>query len=151
METTTVGNSFVDCWASRFGCPANLQSDKGTNFLSNFFKNTCKELGIDRTSTTAYHPLVKTMIERTNPTIEESLAKYVGEHHNTWSKCLQLIMMAYRSSVHTVTKYSPSYLLLGAPCALPNDFMNKTTQSQLQVITLVTGTRTFNFATNLYD
>ena len=39
-------------------------------------------------------------------------------------------MMAYRSSVHTVTKYSPSYLLLGAPCALPNDFKHKTTQSQ---------------------
>ena len=42
-----------------------------------------KELGINRTSTTAYHPQENAMIERTNRTIEESLAKYVGEHHNT--------------------------------------------------------------------
>ena len=91
----------------------------------------CKELGIDRTSTTAYHPQGNAMIERTNKTIEESLAKYVGEHHNTWSKYLQLIMTAYRSSVHTVTKYSPYYLLFGALCALPIDCMYETLQTQV--------------------
>ena len=131
QEATTVAKSFVDCWVSRFGCPANLHSDKGTNFMSNLFKDMCKELGIDRTSTTAYHTQGNAMIEQTNRTIEESLAKYVGEHYNTWSKYLQLIVMAYRSSVHTVTKYSPYYLLFGAPCALPIDCMYETLQAQV--------------------
>ena len=131
QEATTVAKSFVGCWVSRFGCPANLHSEKGTNFMSNLFKNMCKELGIDRTSTTAYHPQGNAMIERTNKTTtEESLAKYVDQH-NTWSKYLQLIMMAYRSSVHTVTKYSPYYLLFGAPCALPIDCMYETLQTQV--------------------
>ena len=40
-------------------------------------------------------------------------------------------MMAHSSSVHTVTKYSPYYLLFGAPCALPIDSMYKTLQTQL--------------------
>ena len=83
----------------------------------------CKEVGIDRTSTTAYHPQGNAMIERTNQTIGESFAKNVGEHHNTWSKQLQMIMMAYRSSGHTVTKYNPYYLLFGAHCALPIHYM----------------------------
>ena len=116
---------------SRFGCPANLHSDKGRNFMSILFKNMRKELGIDRTSTTAYHPQGNAVIEQTNPTIEESLAKYVGEHHNCWSEYLHLIMMAYRSSVHTETKYSPYYLLFGTPCALPIDCIYETLQSQV--------------------
>ena len=83
LEATTVAKSFVGCWFSRFGCPANLHSDKGTNFMSNIFKYMCKELGNYCTSTTAYHPEGNAMIEGTNRTIEESLSKYVGEHHNT--------------------------------------------------------------------
>ena len=78
QEATTVAKYFVDCWVSRFGCPWNLHSDKGTNFMSNLFKSMCKELGNDRTSTTAYPPQGNAMIERTNRTIEKSLVKYVG-------------------------------------------------------------------------
>ena len=48
----------------------------------------CKELGITRISRTAYQPEGNAMIERTNGTIKESLAKYVGEHHNNWSDYL---------------------------------------------------------------
>ena len=53
-EASTVAKVFVNAWVSRFGCPANLHSNKGSNFTSNLFKNMCKELGINRTSTTAY-------------------------------------------------------------------------------------------------
>ena len=95
QEASTVAKAFVNIWVSRFGCPANLQNDKGSNFISTLFKNMCKELGINRTSLTAYHPQENAMIERINRTIEESLAKYVGEHHNTWSDYLPLVMMAY--------------------------------------------------------
>ena len=79
--------------------------------MSILFKNTCKKLGINRTSTTAYHPQGNAMIERTNRKIEESLAKYVAEHHNTWSDYPPLVVMAYRSSLHSLTKYSPFYLI----------------------------------------
>ena len=71
------------------------------------------------------------MIERTNRTIEEILAKYVGEHHNTWSDYLPLVIMAYRSSFHSVTNYSPFYLLFGRSCALPTDCMYQTIQTKI--------------------
>ena len=104
QEASTVAKAFVNVWVSMFGCPANLHSDKGSIFMLNLLKNMCKELGDNRTSTTAYHPQGNAMTERTNRTIEESLAKYVGEHHNTWSNYLPLVMMAYRSSIHSFTK-----------------------------------------------
>ena len=121
QEASTVAKAFVNVWVSMFGCPANLYSDKGSNFMLNLQKNMCKELGDNRTSTTAYHPQGNAMTERTNRTIEESLAKYVREHHNTWSNYLPLLMMAYRSSIHSFTKYSLFYLLFGRSCALPID------------------------------
>ena len=38
-------------------------------------------------------------------------------------------MMAYRSSIHSVTKYNPFYLLFGRSCALSIDCMYQTIQS----------------------
>ena len=104
QEASTVAKAFVNVWVSRFGCPANLHSNKGSNFMSNFFKYMCKELGINRTSTTAYHPQGNAKIERTNSTIEDNLANYVGEHHSNYSDHLQPVIMAYRSSVHSDSK-----------------------------------------------
>ena len=56
QEASTVAKTFVNVWVSRFGCPPNLHSDKGSNFMSKLFMNMCKVLGINRTSTTAFYP-----------------------------------------------------------------------------------------------
>ena len=63
QEASTVAKAFVNVWVSRFGCPANLRSKNGSKFMSNFFKNMCKVLGINRTSTAAYNPQGNAMIE----------------------------------------------------------------------------------------
>ena len=131
QEATTVAKAFTESWVSRFGCPANLHSDKGSNFMSNLFKNLCKELGIARTSTASFHPQGNAIIDRTNRTVEDCLAKYVGEHQYEWSNHLQLVMMAYRSSIHAVTKYSPFYLIYGHSMALPIDCMYETRESRV--------------------
>ena len=132
QEASTVAKAFVNVWVSRLGCPANLHSNKSSNFRSNLFKNKCKELGINRKSTTTYHPQENAMIERTNQTIEErESCKYVSEHYNTWSDYLPLVKMTYRSSILSVTKYSPFYLFFGQSCALPIDCMYQTKQTNI--------------------
>ena len=42
QKASTVAMACVNVCVSRFGCPANLHSDKGSNFLWNLFKNMCK-------------------------------------------------------------------------------------------------------------
>ena len=56
QNASTVAKAFVSVGFSRSGCLANRHSVKGSNFVSNLIKNMSKELGNNRTSTTAYHP-----------------------------------------------------------------------------------------------
>ena len=44
QEATTVAKALINNWISRFGCPANLHSGKGSNFMSHLFKNLCSIL-----------------------------------------------------------------------------------------------------------
>ena len=71
------------------------------------------------------------MIESINRTIEESLSKYVGKYSNDWTKFLPLVMMAGRSSINSVTKYSPAYVVLGLPLWLRIDCIYSTPQTAI--------------------
>ena len=44
---------------------------------------------------------------------------------------LPLAMMAYRSSIHSVTRYSPEFVVLGFPLSLPIDCIYSTSQTTI--------------------
>ena len=131
QEAKTVAKAFVEHWIVRLCCPVNLLSDQGSNFMSKLFCILCSDLGIQRTSKTSYHPQWNAMIEQTNRTIEECLSKYIGQYQHDWTNFLPLAMMAYRSSIHCVTKYSPAYVVLGFPLSLPIDCIYSTPQTAI--------------------
>ena len=49
------------------------------------------------------------------------LAMFAGENRDDWDDLLLAVMMAYRSSVHELTGYSPYRLMFGEECTLPMD------------------------------
>ena len=51
------------------------------------------------------------------------LAKCVNEEQSNWSQQLPYVMMAYRSSVHESTGYTPQFLVFGQELSLPLDCM----------------------------
>ena len=63
QEAKTVAGALVERWITRFGCPVNLYSNNGTNFMSEMFRELCRIFGIQRISTTSFHPDIA-MIER---------------------------------------------------------------------------------------
>ena len=130
QEAKTVAKAFVEHWIVRFGCPVNLHSDQGSNFMSKLFGSIGSELGIQRTSTTSYHPQGNA-IERTNRTIEECFSKYIGQYQHDWTNFLPLAMMAHRSSIHSVTRYSRAFVVLGFPLSLPIDCIYSTPQTTI--------------------
>ena len=45
------------------------------------------------------------------------------DSQKTWDENLPLLTMAYRSTIHEVTGYSPNYVMLGREISLPLDIM----------------------------
>jgi hypothetical protein len=45
-------------------CPADITSDRGTQFCSQVWRALCEKLGITHHTTTAYHPASNGMVER---------------------------------------------------------------------------------------
>ena len=53
------------------------------------------------------------MVEWLNHTLQDKLARYAADHQRNGDEHLSLVMMAYCSSVHASTQYTPFYLLFG--------------------------------------
>ena len=61
------------------------------------------------------------MVERFNRSLEAQLSKFASEHQRGWDHHLQLLMMAYRISVHDTTGETPAMIMMGWNLRLPVD------------------------------
>ena len=96
----TTAKSLIDHHITRFGCPESLHSDQGRNFEAELFTSLTKLPPVDKTCTTIFHPQSNAVIERTNRTLLNMLAKTTDKNQRKWSKLLPYEMLAYRTSVH---------------------------------------------------
>ena len=119
QEAATVATVIVEQFICRFGVPRQLHTDKGSNFESELFQQVCQLLDIDKTRTTSRRPQSDGMVERFNRTLECMLTMYVEKHQNRWDEYLPYVMLAYRSSVHESTGFSPNMLMLGRELQMP--------------------------------
>jgi transposase InsO family protein len=58
---------------SRFGAPAVITSDCGTQFTSAVWEALCKRLHIQHITTTAFHPCSNGMVERCHRQLKDAL------------------------------------------------------------------------------
>ncbi len=116
QEAQTVAKPFVNQFVSRFGTPLQLHSDQGRNFESRLFHDMCNLLHIDKTHTTSYHPQGNGTVERFNRTLAAMLTMYCETNQNQWDTHLSL---AYRSSDHASTGYTPNKMMIGREIVMP--------------------------------
>ena len=57
-------------WVMKFGCPLQLHSDQGGEFIAQLFKDMCSCLRIDKTVTTGFRPQSDGLVERSNRSIQ---------------------------------------------------------------------------------
>lgn len=125
----------VERWVSQHGCPQFLHSDQGRNFESKLTAELCKLLAIKKTRTTPYHPMGNGQVESFNRTLGSSLRSLMvdeGKPQSSWEEFLPAVLMAYRSSVHRGTGYTPHFLVYGTEMRLPIDLVNRPPQEQIQ-------------------
>ena len=123
QRASTCARVLINDWIYRYGVPDSIHTDQGTNFESNLFQEMCDVLEIKKTRTTPYHPAGNGQVENFKRTLKSLLKVRVTENTNTWDEHLGACLMAYRSSIHKSTCYTPFHLMFGREIRLPLDIM----------------------------
>ena len=130
QEATTVAKKLVEEVFCRFSPPEQLHSDQGRQFESFLVAEVCRLLGIQKTRTTAYHPQSDGLVERWNRTLLHNLSTCVKDHPESWEDYVRAICMAYNTSVHATTGFTPFYLMFGRQAKLPVELMYGTPEPE---------------------
>ncbi len=115
----TLARAFVNDLICKHGVPSLLITDRGTNYLSQTFKEMCQVFGIKFEPTVAYHHSSNGQVERLVQTITQTLTAYTHENIADWSNHLQFTIFLYNTSESTTTGHSPFYLLHGRDALTP--------------------------------
>jgi len=110
-------------WISRNGAPQVLLSDRGQSFLAQVVNQLCEVFSISRRYSAAYHPQANGKVENANKTMKNVLKKIVRKSALEWDQVLPMVNMAYNSSQHRTTGFSPFYILHGFQMRLPTDLV----------------------------
>ena len=119
MTASTCSAAFMSSWVARFGVPATLTSDRGTQFSSATWQQLCSRLGIQHIMTTSYHPQANGMVERVHRQLKDALrAREAGAD---WPDHLPWVLLGLRAAPKETTGLSSAQLVLGQPLVLPGE------------------------------
>jgi transposase InsO family protein len=108
-------------WIQRFGVPAYITSDRGTQFTSSLWSALCELLSITHIQTTAYHPQSNGLVERFHRRLKDSLrARLAG---SDWIDHLPWVLLGVRTSTPLEGGLSPAEAVMGCQPFLPGQFL----------------------------
>lgn len=119
ITAETVTQAFLSCWISRFGSPAKLTTDRGSQFTSSICHSLSQRFGFVNCHTTSWHPIANGAVER----LHRQLKAAVMAHSNdNWVDALPLVLLGIRTSLKDDIKTTSAELVYGEPLHLPGEF-----------------------------
>ncbi|XP_020675858.1 uncharacterized protein LOC110094864 [Dendrobium catenatum] len=112
----TEANSKQFLWKNiicRFGNPAKVVTDNGTQFTGRVFTIFCKDLHIQLVHTAVAHPQTNGQTEVTNQTILRGLKTRLDKAGGQWADELPNVLWAYCTTARTPTGETPYNLCFG--------------------------------------
>ncbi len=122
--TTTVDcvNALFQGWVSRFGVPAVITSDRGTQFTFSLWAALCSLLNIQHNQTTAYHPQSNGMVERFHCRLKDALRACCAAAN--WVDHLPWVLLGLRAAAREDDGSTPAQAVFGSPLILPGQFLD---------------------------
>ncbi|KAI0993137.1 hypothetical protein K3495_g15047, partial [Podosphaera aphanis] len=113
MAAKKCADLFVDKYYRYFGFPRFLTSDRGSDWLSHFWRTFCSLTGITQRLTTAYHPQSNAS-ERANQELYKYLRSFTCYSQDNWFDLLPLAQLALNSRPNSaIGGISPFFLRNG--------------------------------------
>src|SRR3984893_9228171 len=113
VNSAELAHLFVLHVFSKHGVPSHVTSDRGSKFVSRFFRSLGKVLDMTLHFTSGYHLEGDGQTERTNQTLEQYLHCYCNYQQDNWSELLPLAEFAYNNALSATTGISPFFVNKG--------------------------------------
>jgi transposase InsO family protein len=97
------------------GVPESIVSDRGPQFISDFWDEFCRILGVKLKLSTAFHPQTDGQTEIMNQYLDQRLRPFVNYYQDNWSELLPIMDYAQLTLPHDSIGMSPFELLYGYP------------------------------------
>ncbi|KAJ3476377.1 hypothetical protein NLI96_g11201 [Meripilus lineatus] len=109
IDAPGLARLFLDRVFRYHGLPDSIVSDRGSIFVSQFWKELTMLLRINLRTSTAYHPQTDGLTERTNQTIEAYLHAFCSYQQDDWVDYLPLGEFAFNNNENSSTKQTPFF------------------------------------------
>jgi Integrase core domain len=117
-------------WIARYGVPAIITSDRGSQFTSALWDSLCNILGIWHVQTTAYHPQSNGLVERFHRRLKDALrARLAGP---AWTAHLPWVLLGLRAAPREEDNISPAQAVFGTPIVLPGQFLDSNIVNEVE-------------------
>ena len=94
---------------SKHGIPSHVTSNRGSEFMSNFFWSLGTALDMRLHFTSGYYLKGDGQTECMNQTLEQYLHVYCNYQQDNWSELLSLMKFAYNNALSATTSISPFF------------------------------------------
>ena len=118
-SANTVATFLYENIITRFGCPRELVSDRGTHFINATIAALTAKYEITHRKTTPYHPRANGQTEKTNGILCKILTKTIAGTGTDWDTKLLAALWAYRTAYKVTTNSIPFKLVYGQEAILP--------------------------------
>lgn len=113
VNARDVADLFLVHYYRHYGAPDTIVSDRGGQFVSEFWKEFCQLLGIQLKLSTSHHPQTDGQTEIVNQLIVNRLRPFIDHYQNDWSDKLPVLDHAAATLVQDSIGVSPFQLVYG--------------------------------------
>jgi RNase H-like domain found in reverse transcriptase/Reverse transcriptase (RNA-dependent DNA polymerase)/Integrase zinc binding domain/Integrase core domain/Zinc knuckle/Aspartyl protease len=121
QRTATIATTLIEKVFLEFGFPAEILSDRGSNFVSDLFKQILDLFKVRKITTLAYRPQTNGVVERFNHSLVTMVSHFVALDQQDWDSWIPYVLFAFRSAPHATLGHSPFFLLFGREPRFPLD------------------------------
>jgi predicted aspartyl protease/transposase InsO family protein len=113
IDAKGLARLFIE-WIYRFGhCPESITSDRGPQFISAFWHEFCRIIGVKLQLSTAYHKQTDGQTEIMNRYIDQRLRPFVNHYQNNWSELIPIMDHVQATVPHSSIGMAPYRLKFG--------------------------------------